>query len=96
MYHRFDILDITNDNILEDNRMFEQLKALLVEKFLIDEEEISLDAELAADLGINSIEQAELLEACAEQFNIDVDDEGDIPQLVTVGDVVEFLENCNK
>lgn len=76
--------------------MFEQLKAILVEKFLVDEEEITLDAELAADLGINSIEQAELLEACAEQFNIDIDDEGDIPQLVTVGDVVEFIESCNK
>lgn len=75
--------------------MFEQLKALLVEKFLIDEDEVTPDAELAADLGINSIEQAELIEACAEKFELDIDDDGDIPQLITVGDVVEFLEkNC--
>ena len=43
--------------------MFEELKALLVEKFLIDEKEITPDAELAADLGINSIELAELLDS---------------------------------
>ena len=55
--------------------MFEQLKSLLVDKFMIDPEEITLDAELAADLAINSIEQAELVEACAEEFDIEIDDD---------------------
>lgn len=73
--------------------MFEQLKSLLVDKFMIDPEEITLDAELAADLAINSIEQAELVEACAEEFDIEIDDDIDIPQLVTVADVVEFIES---
>ena len=72
--------------------MFEELKALLVEKFLIDEKEITPDAELAADLGINSIELAELLDSCAEKFNINIDDDSDIPTFVTVGDIVEFME----
>ena len=76
--------------------MFEELKALLVEKFLIDEKEITPDAELAADLGINSIELAELLDSCAEKFNINIDDDSDIPAFVTVGDIVEFMEIINR
>ena len=76
--------------------MFETFKNLLVEELQLDADEIKMESELTNDLGINSIEQAELLEACAEKFEADLDDESEIPMLVTVGDVVEFLENYNK
>ena len=35
---------------------------------------------------------AELLDSCAEKFNINIDDDSDIPAFVTVGDIVEFME----
>lgn len=72
--------------------MFEKLKELLVEELQIDEADITLDAKLSTDLGINSIELADLVMLCEEKFNIEIDDV-DIHNFVTVKDVVNYLEN---
>lgn len=72
--------------------MFEKLKELLVDELQIDEADITLDAELSGDLGINSIELADLVMLCEEKFNIEIAD-GDLHKLVTVGDVVNYLES---
>ena len=71
--------------------MYEKLKALLVDELQIDENDISLEAELSGDLGINSIELADLVMLCEETFDIEIQDE-DVGNLTTVGDVVDFLE----
>ncbi len=71
--------------------MFETLKKLLAEELRIDPATITLDAELSADLGINSIELANLVMLCEEKFDLTIDDD-DIHRFVTVGDVVEYLE----
>ena len=72
--------------------MFETLKKLLVDELQIDPEAISAEAELSADLGINSIELANLIMICEEKFDITIDDD-DIHKLVTVGDVANYLES---
>ncbi len=72
--------------------MFETLKNLLVKELQIDPDAITLDAELSADLGINSIELANLVMICEEKFDLTIDDD-DIHKFVTVGDVVEYLES---
>ena len=74
--------------------MFEQFKALLVDELQVDEDKITLEAELSNDLGINSIELAELVMRCEETFGIDIGDE-DIQKFTTVGDVVEYLNSLN-
>jgi acyl carrier protein len=72
--------------------MLETLKKLLEEELQIDPATITEDAELSADLGINSIELANLIMICEEKFDITIDDD-DIHKLVTVGDVVAYLES---
>lgn len=71
--------------------MLDKVKELLVDELQIDESDITLDAELSSDLGINSIELADLVMLCEEKFNISIDDE-DLNEFVTVGDVVDYLE----
>lgn len=71
--------------------MFEKLKAILVENFDVNEEDITLDTELAADLGISSIDFADLVMTCETEFDIEIDDEA-MNKLITVGDVVNYLE----
>ena len=71
--------------------MFETLKKLLAEELQIDPATITPDAELASDLGLNSIELANLVMLCEEKFDITIDDD-DIHKFVTIGDVVEYLE----
>ena len=71
--------------------MFEKLKELLIEELQIDAEDITLDAELSGDLGINSIELADLVMLCEDKFGIEIEDT-DINKFVTIGDVVNYLE----
>ncbi len=75
--------------------MFEKLKAILVDELQIDEEDITLEAELSGDLGINSIELADLVMLCEDTFKIEIKDE-DLFTLTTVGDVVNYLEKIAK
>ena len=71
--------------------MFEKLKELLVEEFSIEEELITLDAELKSDLGINSLDLAELAFQCEEALDIEIRDD-DIHKFVTIRDIVDYLE----
>lgn len=72
--------------------MFETFKKILVDELQIDASVVTLDAELSGDLGINSIELANLVMICEDKFDITIDDD-DIHSFITVGDVVDFLEN---
>ena len=72
--------------------MYEKFVDLLVDELQIERSEITMEAELSGDLGINSIELADLVMLCEEKFDIEIDDE-DIHKFVTVGDVVNYLEN---
>ena len=71
--------------------MFEKFADLLVDELQIDRDDITMDAELSNDLGINSIELADLVMLCEEKFGIEINDE-DIRKFTTVGDVVSYLE----
>ena len=74
--------------------MFEKFKEVLVNELQIKEDIITMDAELASDLGINSIELADLVMICEEQFDLVIEDE-DLRKFITVEDVVNYLEaNC--
>ena len=75
--------------------MFEQFKELLIEEFQVDEDKINLDAELSGELAINSIELAELILRCEEEFGIDIQEE-EMHKFVTVGDVVDYLNTLEK
>ena len=71
--------------------MFEKVKDLLMEELRVEESKITLEAELANDLGVNSLELADLILLCEEKFNLAIDDE-DLHKFITVGDVVAYLE----
>ncbi len=75
--------------------MYEKFVNLLVDELQIERNEITMDSELSNDLGINSIELADLVMLCEEKFDIEINDE-DIRQFTTVGDVVNYLEALNK
>ena len=75
--------------------MFETLKSILVEELQLYPNDIKMDSELANDLGINSIELADLIMLCEEQFNLEIQDE-DIHKFVTIADVVAYLEENAK
>lgn len=71
--------------------MFETLKTYLIEELRVSAEEITMDSKLVEDLGLNSLEQADLALFCEGTFNVTVDDD-DLNKFVTLGDVVRFME----
>jgi len=71
--------------------MFEKLKNILVEEMSINPHDITPDAELINDLGFNSLELADLVVLCEDKFDV-IFEESDLPSLITVGDVVNYLE----
>ncbi len=76
--------------------MFEKVKEILIEDLQLSESDIKMEAELISDLGINSLELADLILMCEEKFNIEIKDD-DIHKFITVGDVVNYLtEVCAK
>ena len=72
--------------------MFENVKKFLVEELRVNPDDVKPEAELAGDLGINSLELADLVYLCEEKFNVVIDDE-DLHNFITVGDVVRYLES---
>ena len=71
--------------------MFESFKQFLIEEHRVNADAITMEAELAADLGINSLELAELVYTCEEKYDIMIDEE-ELRNFRTVGDVVNYLE----
>ena len=72
--------------------MFEKIKKLLVEQMGIDEKLITPEAKLIADLELNSLELAEFILTCEEEFKVSIKDE-DLKKLVCVNDIVKYLED---
>ena len=75
--------------------MFETLKKFLVDELHVNEADITMEAELSGDLGINSLELADLVYVCEEKFNLEIADEA-LHGFITVGDVVRYLEENAK
>lgn len=72
--------------------MFEKVADLLVEELQLNRGDIKPESELSGDLGINSIELADLVMICEERFGIEISDD-DSKNFVTVRDVVDYLES---
>ena len=75
--------------------MYEKFAQILVEELQVDKDDIKMEAELANDLGINSIELADLIMLCEDKFGVEIKDE-DIYKFVNIGDVVKYLEENAK
>ena len=71
--------------------MFETVKELLVTELSVNADDITPEAELVSDLGINSLELADLVLICEEKFGIEIADD-DVTSFQSVGDVVDYLE----
>ncbi|MGN1096001.1 MAG: acyl carrier protein [Eubacteriales bacterium] len=75
--------------------MFEEIKKILAEEFSIEEDKITPEAEFVNDLGINSLELADLVFICEDRFGVTFE-EDDLRTFLTVGDVANYLSEKAK
>ena len=70
---------------------FEKLKEIMVNTLGCDEDNITMSAKIAEDLGIDSLDAVELVMAVEENLGIKIPDE-ELPNMKTVEDIVKCLE----
>ena len=73
--------------------IFERLCAILAEQFTISESLITMDTTFVDDLGVDSLDVVELTMAIEEAFDVPEFDDALIAELVTVGDLYQFISS---
>ena len=72
--------------------VFEKVRDILCEQLDVDEEKVTMEANIMEDLGADSLDVVEMLMTIEEEFGVTVPDD-DVMAFKTVGDVVAYLEN---
>ena len=72
--------------------MLEKVKAVIEEKLNADGMNITAETSFKEDLNADSLDLFEMVMALEDEFGIEIPSE-DLEQLVTVGDVLEYLKS---
>ena len=70
---------------------FEQVRDVIVETLACEADQVTMEARLAEDLGADSLASVELVMALEEATGVTISDD-ELPNLKTVGDIVNCLE----
>lgn len=68
---------------------------ILSNQLRVESSKINAQTNIATDLGADSLDLVEVLMSLEDEFSISIPDEV-IPSIVTVGDLVKFIENEKK
>ena len=68
-----------------------RVKAIIVDKLGVDENEVVPEASFTNDLGADSLDTVELIMEFEKEFNIQIPDDQD-ENIITVGQAIEFIE----
>lgn len=71
---------------------FDLLQELIAEGLGVEKEKVTREADLAADLGADSLDAVEIIMAIEDEFDITVDDEA-AQEFKTVGQIADFIES---
>ncbi|MDD2346571.1 MAG: acyl carrier protein [Bacteroidales bacterium] len=73
----------------------EKVKAIIVDKLGVDENEVNPEASFTNDLGADSLDTVELIMEFEKEFNIAIPDD-QAEKIATVGDAITYIENSTK
>ncbi len=73
---------------------FDKIKEILAEQLDADIDEMTMDTDIAKDLGADSLDVVELLMSIEDEFNVEIPDE-EIENIKTIGELVEYIEANN-
>lgn len=73
--------------------VFEKIREILCEQLELSEDQVTMDSNIAEDLGADSLDVVDLIMSIEDEFDVEVPDE-DIEGIKTVGDVVNYIENA--
>lgn len=76
---------------LSENGAKNMIKAFVAENLGVEESKITENSSFKEDLGADSLDLFEMVMGLEEEFEIEIPTE-DLEQIVTVGDVVKYIE----
>ena len=69
-----------------------KVKAIIVEKLVVDATEVSENASFTSDLGADSLDTVELIMEFEKEFDIQIPDD-QAENIATVGQAISYIEN---
>lgn len=72
-----------------------KVKSILSEQFSVDEEKITMQTNIAEDLGADSLDVVDVLMSLEDEFEMEIPDE-DVENIKTVGQLVEYIKANNQ
>ncbi len=70
----------------------QRVKAIIVDKLTVDENEVTPAAEFTKDLGADSLDTVELIMEFEKEFDIQIPD-AEAEKITTVGDAISYIES---
>ena len=71
---------------------FDKVKEVFIETINCNEDEVTMEATLAEDLGMDSLDAVEVVMALEEAFGISIE-EDKVAEFKTVKDIVDYIDS---
>ncbi|WP_346745798.1 acyl carrier protein [uncultured Campylobacter sp.] len=75
--------------------IFDDVRDVVVEQLSVAPDAVKLESKIIEDLGADSLDVVELVMALEEKFEVEIPD-SDAEKLITINDVVSYIEILNK
>jgi acyl carrier protein len=72
---------------------FDKIKELIVDQLDVEEDKVTMDANIQDDLGADSLDIVDLVMSVEDAFEVKIEDE-DVENIKTVGDIVNYIDNA--
>jgi acyl carrier protein len=89
------LCSLFNQNHFNMSDIATRVKAIIVDKLGVDENEVTPEASFTNDLGADSLDTVELIMEFEKEFNIAIPDDA-AEKIGTVGDAIKYIEENTK
>ena len=72
--------------------IFEKVRSIIVDQLDVDEEKVTMNANIQDDLGADSLDIVDLVMSFEDEFDLEIPDD-QVENIKTVGDIVKFIED---
>ncbi len=72
---------------------FDKIKELIVDQLDVEEDKVTMEANIQDDLGADSLDIVDLVMSVEDAFDVKIADE-DVENIKTVGDIVNYIDNA--
>ena len=72
--------------------IFEKVKSIIVDQLDVDEEKVTMNANIQDDLGADSLDVVDLVMAIEDEFSVEIP-EDEVENIKLVGDIVKYIED---